>query len=105
MGTNFYAEIDKCAHCGRGADRLHIGKQSSGWPFHFMAHESGPKSFVEWVRFLSGADCLIVNEYGGTVPFDELLAMIESTRAVKSIHHDDTRQDRDGYRFSDREFS
>ena len=105
MGTNYYAEIDQCAHCGRGAERLHIGKQSSGWPFHFMAHESGPKSFVEWVRYLSGADCLIVNEYGDAVLFDELLAMIEATRETRPPERDHARQDRDGYRFSDREFS
>lgn len=75
MGTNYYVSLDICAHCGRGDDRLHIGKSSAGWVFSLNTHpEHGIKSLSGWQNFLRGK--MIFDEYGSRVTLAELLRVI-----------------------------
>lgn len=46
MGTNYYLHTDVCKHCKRSADRVHIGKSSSGWPFLFRGYRKWPPDGV-----------------------------------------------------------
>lgn len=41
MGTNYYLHLPKCAHCNHNGSVHHIGKSSTGWPFHFRAYREG----------------------------------------------------------------
>lgn len=41
MGTNYYLEINCCAHCGRPQKKLHIGKSHEGHVFKLHVSVSG----------------------------------------------------------------
>lgn len=76
MGTNYYWNRNCCEACGR-LDRVHIGKSSAGWEFHFRGYKKSdlsnpddPKalvveSFADWRRLLQGQK--IKDEYGDDV--------------------------------------
>lgn len=94
MGTNYYAELDRCENCGR-SDRLHIGKSSVGWQFIFRCHtdrEPSLCSWVEWQKVLAKAR--IVDEYGAVVS----LAWFQEFIAVKAV---EDRPQGDGCDFRD----
>ncbi len=64
MGTNYYLEPKPpCEACGRGFDRLHIGKSSGGWCFSLhVIPEDGINTLDDWEdRFKDG---VIRNEDG-----------------------------------------
>ena len=76
MGTNFYyipLTPDRCEHCGRGdtVERIHIGKKSYGWQFHFHGTET-LHSRKHWDAFLAAAPGRIEDEHGKTLTLDEL---------------------------------
>lgn len=78
MGTNYYIIKDVCPHCGRGGDRLHIGKSSYGW--HFSLHvipEEGLTSLVDWKKyFMDHPKDQIRDEYGQNITAEEMMKII-----------------------------
>lgn len=65
MGTNYYLERDLCPHCGRPADRLHIGKSSGGWCFSLNTHpDERVNCLADWINEWSRPETRIVDEYG-----------------------------------------
>jgi hypothetical protein len=77
MGTNYYLHRDFCPHCGRGDERLHIGKSSAGWCFslHVDADE-GVNSLEDWKALWLEPNSKIVDEYGREHSADEMLSTI-----------------------------
>lgn len=69
MGTNYYLQDETCPHCGRGADKLHIGKSSAGWCFslHVMP-EIGLNDLSDWKSRWDKPTAIITDEYGETIP-------------------------------------
>ncbi len=111
MGTNYYVTPDVCAHCGRGDERLHIGKKSSGWAFIFEQYpDRGLTSWAAWKAFV--ANHPVMNEYGEPVPLADLTAIVgrpndgwTSETAPDSAYGPGSREghefsDAEGYRFS-----
>ena len=74
MGTNYYLIEKTCPHCGRGDERLHIGKSSAGWCFSLHVDpDMGINSLADWEARWSKPDASIVDEYGeGVSPADML---------------------------------
>lgn len=110
MGTNYYVAMEACPHCGRGDDRLHIGKSSAGWEFLFAPYpENGLTSWRAWKTFLKNRP--IVDEYGQPIDLYDLECLIEAKRggytsrtAPASVLGPSERRhifDDEGYQFSD----
>lgn len=78
MGTNYYARIIKCEHCGKYKE-IHIGKSSSGWTFSFHA-TSKIKSYGDWLDFLSKKDVEIYDEYEKRLTLREFKDLVEEKR-------------------------
>lgn len=86
MGTNYYVVEDVCPHCNRGADKIHIGKSSGGWPFTVhVIPENGINSWQDWHTFLK--DKNIQDEYGRNVSLDELNELVVSKRMYGNAPH------------------
>jgi hypothetical protein len=83
MGINYYHFPHECPCC-RHKDRAHIGKSSWGWTFSFQGTET-IRSWRDWQLILS-AGGEIRDEYGCTVPLDDLRALIESKRTAQHNH-------------------
>ncbi len=68
MGTNYYLKTGLCPHCGKGVERLHIGKSSGGWCFSLhVIPEEGINDLDDWKK--KWRDGGIEDEYGQvTVP-------------------------------------
>jgi hypothetical protein len=65
MGTNYYARMNRCEHCGRGEDR-HVGKAYRtlrAYP------EDGIMSWQDWLDWLNAVEPTIVNEYDEVIDF------------------------------------
>lgn len=77
MGTNYYWIEESCPHCGRGSERLHIGKSSAGWCFalHVMPEE-GINSLEDWKERWNVPGSLIEDEYGAHITKTDLLSTI-----------------------------
>ena len=89
MGTNYYWIQEPCEKCGRGDERLHIGKSSVGWAFHLRLHpELGVENLVDWVRRFARQDSKILDEYGREMTLEEMLGCIyrNRDRAERVIH-------------------
>jgi hypothetical protein len=74
MGTNYYAHVNICEHCGKPDNVVHIGKSSMGWVFamHVYPGEPGmPHDWKSWQRFLKREDVVIVDEYGDSISLDK----------------------------------
>lgn len=88
MGTNFYAitKRNKCDHCGRSDDETrHIGKSSFGWCFSLHVYpEDGINTLDDWKSYWGREGVVIENEYGNTVPVDEMLATITERSRLKN---------------------
>lgn len=82
MGTNYYATLPPCPHCGRTDERVHIGKSSAGWCFSLQTHTSlGINTLDDWKRYL--ADKVITDEYGVNCTIDDLLTVITDRKWCK----------------------
>src|SRR5574343_247602 len=79
MGTNYYI-IDRselCSACGRGEEKLHIGKSSYGW--HFSLHiipEKNINNLDDWVKYFDNPKVYIEDEYGTFVTPAEMMDVI-----------------------------
>jgi hypothetical protein len=87
MGTNYYQIIGCCDKCGRGEERIHIGKASAGWPFTVhVIPEIGINSWLDWCsRLESGA--LIKDEYGTRISLLDLHEIVKTKRAHANEDH------------------
>lgn len=75
MGTNYYMLTDVCPHCGRPAERKHIGKSSAGWAFGLRIYpDEGINTLEDWKRVWAGQ--VIEDEYERRLSVDELLNII-----------------------------
>jgi hypothetical protein len=73
MGTNYYLHVGCCEKCGRGEDKLHIGKSSAGWCFSLHVDEDGGiKSLADWERLWSQPGTRIMDEYGDVIPVEQM---------------------------------
>ncbi len=75
MGTNYYIEDEKCPHCGRSGERLHIGKSSAGWCFSLHVDDDR-KSLDDWVATWFKPGAVITDEYGKPLTPGEMLSVI-----------------------------
>ena len=75
MGTNYYAQTDKCSFCGRADHRVHIGKDSRGWKFALHVTPA-LKTLEDWDEYLRSDGVDIVNEYGTVVELESLMKRI-----------------------------
>lgn len=87
MGTNYYliqGKEKKCEHCGSilsAPEELHIGKSSLGWAFALHAYpERNIVSLEDWTKLFNAPNTEIRNEYGRTVPPEEMLECITDRR-------------------------
>ena len=73
MGTNYYLIRNICGSCGRGDERMHIGKSSAGWCFSLhVEHEDHPRDLAEWRQAWCEPHSEIRDEYGKLVAMDEM---------------------------------
>lgn len=85
MGTNYYLEGEKCAHCGQempDKPRRHIGKSSFGWAFglHVIPDE-GINDLWDWVALWDKPGASIVDEYGDAItPYEMLKSIVLKRR-------------------------
>jgi len=114
MGTNYYAYTDTCPHCGRGDERIHIGKQSGGWTFGWHGISGVMdgvelRSCADWYEFLARDGVSIADEYGHSVTLEEFREMVDAQRNARRNHAleypDRCWVDADGCGFSSGEFS
>lgn len=84
MGTNYYATITgtPCETCGHDpeARELHIGKSSAGWCFALHVEPNDPEhphDRADWHAMLCRDDVTITNEYGDTLTYAQMCAIIE----------------------------
>lgn len=73
MGTNYYISAEPCKHCGRGPDRLHIGKSSAGWCFSLhVIPELEINNLDDWRKRWSEPGAKITNEYGDDISIEDM---------------------------------
>lgn len=94
MGTNYYLHRNVCVTCGRGEDRLHIGKRSAGWQFLFHGlrpgyHEPPLTTRLEWEEFLRAevaGNGEIRDECHEPCGLGEFLAIVQATHDEPGNH-------------------
>lgn len=91
MGMNYYLHIDRCEHCGRGAERIHIGKSSVGWAFALhVVPTHGLLTLSDWERMFLADACSIRNEDGEIVSAADMVGIITDRPVDWQRHpHDD----------------
>lgn len=117
MGTNYYVPLDPCKHCGRADEKIHLGKSSYGWKFHFRGYrdtyQPDIKSVNDWKDFLAGKQ--IFDEYGKEISHTDFWQFVEGKQQGRSNLEDPLRPnpystgprvwyDDEGYWFCDYEF-
>lgn len=87
MGTNYYHVKNECSHCGRGDERVHIGKSSIGWPFSVhVIPEANIANWQDWYDLLK-IQGRIVDEYGRDTSLSELNEIVLNKRRHKNDKH------------------
>lgn len=68
VGTNYYLDLKVCEHCGRGGDRIHIGKSSVGWVFALHVYpDRGIRDLEDYLPLFEAEGSKITDEYGKPV--------------------------------------
>lgn len=85
MGTNYYIDNPAfgslCEGC-RENNRLHIGKNSSGWAFSFQAYPAmNLVSRKDWERAVLKAG-LVFDEYGDSYTPREFWTIVDASRRL-----------------------
>ena len=91
MGTNYYARLDVCEHCGRSEEDIHLGKSSVGWKFGFRGYEKwdlghiihSEKDLKMWLEVTTH---VITDEYGKDISDEEFWELVERKRTEKLDH-------------------
>lgn len=79
MGTNYYVTTNVCPTCGRGDERIHVGKSSMGWSFSFAWNDGEYyKSLAEFKKWLKGKK--ILDEYDKPISQKEFWEMVEAKK-------------------------
>ena len=125
MGTNYYHRTNICDKCNRFEEK-HIGLSSAGWQFFFQGYNDrddvpGIYSFEDWKRELQKEDGKIVNGIGIEIIFEEFVKLVEDKqtgkynnrpntnyydyRSKKDYNMDEDWKDKEGYSFTNSEFS
>lgn len=126
MGTNYYYHANVCQHCAR-SDRLHVGKKSMGWTFHFRGYRDRPDgldliSLTDWERlFKTTTAGILVDEYERVIenPLEWLAGLERPTLGQQKLEDSPERRgsyapipdpktewrDSEGFAFYDGEFS
>lgn len=99
MGTNYYLEFDRCPHCGRPQQRIHLGKNSCGCKFLFQKSEF-IKNFEDFKKMIKQGT--IVDEYDRVISEQEMLEIIEESQGDLA---DTLAENIDGYDFYAGDFS
>jgi len=86
MGTNYYAYIDICEHCGRSDPAIHLGKSSVGWRFCIEIQKEYYINWHEFNQFIRRINVTIRDEYNDTVAADDLVTLIMNKGKYK--HHE-----------------
>lgn len=98
MGTNYYYHTDICEHCKR-SNKIHVGKKSFGWAFHFRAHRVADDvsiiSVSDWERFFKTTPGILADEYDRVVE-DPLKWLAELDRPTKQQQEDEDSPTRRG---------
>jgi hypothetical protein len=87
MGTNYYVSTPSCTnaceHCDQ-SQRVHLGKSSGGWRFHFRAYPEWPReeAFQHWLALAGSGP--IEDQYGKPWTLDALLAKIHDKQDGRS---------------------
>lgn len=77
MGTNYYA-------VPAPGVKIHLGKQSAGWPFLFRAYDwPDAEAWEQW--FATASSYRLVNEYGDEIDLSQLV-LLAVTSTV--LHHE-----------------
>lgn len=86
MGTNYYAKIKPCDHCGVSKEELHIGKSSGGWKFLFAPYpEHNLTTWKAWLRYLLSKDVTIRDEYGQDIHIDDFYDLVEANQRPENL--------------------
>jgi len=65
MGMNYYLRKNPCSACGHSGEKMHIGKNSWGWQFHFHGdRDLGITSYGHWLKLFDDEGKEIINEDG-----------------------------------------
>lgn len=104
MGTNYYVIPNRCDHCGRGDESIHLGKSSLGWKFSLQAN--GFEFYKDWPTMQEWLyDKYIQDEYGKRIEPNVFARLVES----KQNEVDPEKLEGDiwigGYKFHNYEFS
>lgn len=87
MGTNYYAEFNRCNVCKRPEQRIHIGKQSVGWRFAVEVHKEFYEDWAEFKAFIQREDICVRAGYREDISAEELIKLIEA-RNDNDSHRD-----------------
>ena len=82
MGTNVYAEINACPHCGVPEEKLHVGKFSGGWVFALQVYpERGLNNLADWENFAyQNPKLTLIDEYGEIYSIFRLVDAIQNRK-------------------------
>jgi hypothetical protein len=91
MSTNYYLYKNICPCCGKGKDKLHIGKSAVGWCFalhidnlYCSDHNSEfPRSFKEWKTLFTDPHNKIFDEYEREVHYLTMIDIITDRKGRK----------------------
>jgi len=77
MGTNYHLEMERCPHCGKPREELHIGKSSAGWVFALHIYpDRGVHDFPDWIDLFANPNNVIMDEYGKALKPEEFLPVV-----------------------------
>lgn len=108
MGTNYYVTIDPCDKCGRSDQKLHIGKRSCGWSFHFQYHllnDFEIRSYADYRKVFEQHHCTIADEDGyemSPAEFDKIVRSAKGKNISYIVNNTPTTRDEHEYINRDR---
>ena len=98
MGTNYYAEMEN--------ERIHIGKNSSGWKFTINEDREHWRTPLDLFEFLKRSEVRIFDEYDRRYAADEMIGIIirETIKPKNKTNDHERAYTVDGYQFHIGEF-
>ncbi len=121
MGINYYLLTNVCDHCGRGDEKIHLGKISAGWAFSFRGYRNGHidglpegiekvESFEEWADMIRIPNTAIEDEYGAQLDKEEFIESvlrrpekIKASSGKEPLYHAQYMEDHEYGRYFDDE--